>query len=384
MNLVLQYIEGQRNRGSALPMKEHQHHQYHGQYDHEKESSQDGTQVRSHASHANYEKLDLRQAANSAGLEVELQKLKKRIDDIEKTLVGLYMEEIEHPFTKDILDAHLPLKFKIPHIKLYGGEGDPTEHLETYRSWMDVDYQLPLTHFLSVKQEKDESLKDYITCLNKETKIASSAAVRAEGQDIADRTLIRTIFGGPADEEARGIHQPHDDALVISIILANRKVYRVLIDNRSSADILYAAAFDKMKIGREKLKPICTPLISFGGEFFIPLGSLELSVTMKEPPHQVTKMINFSVVEHPRLGRPALNIFQAVTSTYYLMIKFPAERGVKVLRAYQEESRRCYTTTLRGRIDKHENRHIILDPREEKSEQRDSLVEELDTVQLQQ
>ena len=76
------------------------------------------------------------------------------------------------------------------------------------------------------------------------------------------------------DEEARGIddiHQLHDDALVISIILANKKAYRVLIDNGSSTNTLYAAAFDKIEIGREKLKPIRTPLIGFGGEYLIPL-----------------------------------------------------------------------------------------------------------------
>ena len=42
------------------------------------------------------------------------------------------------------------------------------------------------------------------------------------------------------------------------------------------------------------------------------------------------------------------------------------------------------TTVLRGRMDIHENLQIILDLREEKSEQRGSPVEELDIVQLQQ
>ena len=78
------------------------------------------------------------------------------------------------------------------------------------------------------------------------------------------------------------------------------KVYRVMINNRSSVDILYAAAFGKMEIRREKLKPIRTPLIGFRGECLIPLGSIELPVIMEEPPHQVTKMVNFLVVEHRR------------------------------------------------------------------------------------
>ena len=87
------------------------------------------------------------------------------------------------------------------------------------------------------------------------------------------------------EEEGRMIHQPHDDALVISITLANRKVFRVLVDNGSSADILYAAAFNKMNIRNEKLKRICTLLIDFGGECLIPLGNTDLPVTIGEPPH---------------------------------------------------------------------------------------------------
>ena len=48
------------------------------------------------------------------------------------------------------------------------------------------------------------------------------------------------------EKKARGIHQPHDDALVVSIALANKKVFRVLMRNGSSADILYTSTFDKM------------------------------------------------------------------------------------------------------------------------------------------
>lgn len=40
------------------------------------------------------------------------------------------------------------------------------------------------------------------------------------------------------NEKASGIHQPHNDSLVVSIILVNKKVYKVLIENKSSVDIL--------------------------------------------------------------------------------------------------------------------------------------------------
>ncbi|XP_058076399.1 uncharacterized protein LOC131224981 [Magnolia sinica] len=52
------------------------------------------------------------------------------------------------------------------------------------------------------------------------------------------------------EEDARGVHHPHDDALVVAMIIANRKVFRNLVDTGSSADILFVDAFDKMGVGR--------------------------------------------------------------------------------------------------------------------------------------
>lgn len=138
-------------------------------------------------------------------------------------------------------------------------------------------------------------------------------------------------------EKVKGIHQPHDDALVISITLADRKAFTVLVDNRSSTDILYVTTFDKMTIGREKLRLIHTPLIGFGRECLIHLGNIDLLVTIGEQSYQATKMVSFLVLEHPSvfnviLGRLVVNLFQVVTSTYHLMVKFPTKTRIRFLR----------------------------------------------------
>ena len=57
-----------------------------------------------------------------------------------------------------------------------------------------------------------------------------------------------------------GCQHPHDDPLVIRAVVANKTVHRVLVDNGSSADIIFASAFDKMGIGRENLEPVSTHL----------------------------------------------------------------------------------------------------------------------------
>ena len=58
------------------------------------------------------------------------------------------------------------------------------------------------------------------------------------------------------DLDMEGCQHPHDDPLVIKTLVANKTIHRVLIDNGSSADIIFASAFDKMGIGREKLEPV--------------------------------------------------------------------------------------------------------------------------------
>ena len=46
-----------------------------------------------------------------------------------------------------------------------------------------------------------------------------------------------------SEEDARRLHHPHDDALVVSLRVGDYNVHRVLVDNGSSADILYYSAF---------------------------------------------------------------------------------------------------------------------------------------------
>ena len=44
---------------------------------------------------------------------------------------------------------------------------------------------------------------------------------------------------GFSEEDAQLLHHPHDDVLVVSIRVGDYNTYRVLVDNGSSADILY-------------------------------------------------------------------------------------------------------------------------------------------------
>ena len=56
------------------------------------------------------------------------------------------------------------------------------------------------------------------------------------------------------DEDARRVHHPHDDAIVITLVIVDYTTRRVLIDNGSLVDILYYPAFQQMRLEQNQLR----------------------------------------------------------------------------------------------------------------------------------
>ena len=135
------------------------------------------------------------------------------------------------------------------------------------------------------------------------------------------------------DEDAERIHHPHDDAIVITLLIVDYTTRRVLVDIGSSVDILYYPAFQQMRLGRDQLRPVCSPLIGFGGMKVQPVGTITLLVVVGSYPQQITREVNFLVVDcsssyNAIIGRPTLNSWNAITFTYHLSVKFPTEYGI--------------------------------------------------------
>ena len=154
------------------------------------------------------------------------------------------------------------------------------------------------------------------------------------------------------DLDLERCQHPHDNPLVVCAIVANTTVHRVLIDNGSSADIIFASAFDKMGIGRENLEPVNTHLRGFSGKKVLPLGSIQLVLTLGEPPCQATTTARFLIIDAPSaynmlLGRPSLNAIKAIPSAYHMIIKFQTVHGVGMVRGDQRVARECYTASMK-------------------------------------
>ncbi len=165
-----------------------------------------------------------------------------------------------------------------------------------------------------------------------------------------------------SEDDAKGIHQPHDDALIITMTIAGFITRRVLIDNGSSVDIIYLPAYKQMKINKERLRPINIPLVGFTGDKVRPSGVVSLVIEAGTYPKQVRTPVEFLVVDCPSaynviIGRLTLNKLRVVTSTYHLLVRFPTEHGIGEHKKDQATARECYFASL-GSETKHQTMKI--------------------------
>jgi len=153
------------------------------------------------------------------------------------------------------------------------------------------------------------------------------------------------------DKDAESVHHPHDDAIVTSLLIADYTTRRVLTDNGSSVDILYFPAFQQMRLRRDQLLLANLPLVGFGGIKVQPVGTITLPVVVGAYPQQITKEVNFLVVDYSSsynaiIGKPTLNSWKVVTSTYHLFVKFPIDYGVGQVQGDQLATKEFYLAML--------------------------------------
>ena len=80
-----------------------------------------------------------------------------------------------------------------------------------------------------------------------------------------------------SEEDARRVKQPHDDPLVIMVMIKRFNTRRVLVDNRISANIIYLSAFQQLKVDPKRLCPFESPLVSFSEDKVYPKGIVTLT-----------------------------------------------------------------------------------------------------------
>ncbi|XP_072066720.1 uncharacterized protein [Arachis hypogaea] len=124
-------------------------------------------------------------------------------------------------------------------------------------------------------------------------------------------------------EDAIGIALGHDDPVVITIILENANFHRTLVDQESSADILFKAASDRLGNEEKELNAYPNSLFGLGDTPIQPLGYISLHTTFGKEAWSRTLSVDYIVVDvssvyNALLGRTTLNRLAAVVSTPHL------------------------------------------------------------------
>ena len=124
--------------------------------------------------------------------------------------------------------------------------------------------------------------------------------------------------------------------LVTSPVVANIRLYHVLIDGGAALSVISYAAFKKLQIPESKLAPSC-PFFGVGLNLVYPKGTIELPVTYRMEQNFCTENVRFDVAElnlpfNVIIGRPALYRFMAIAHYGYLVMKMPTPTGVLAIR----------------------------------------------------
>ncbi|XP_070035708.1 uncharacterized protein [Nicotiana tomentosiformis] len=141
------------------------------------------------------------------------------------------------------------------------------------------------------------------------------------------------------DANADGLLISHNDALVISLLVHDTNVKRVLIDPGSSVNILLLRVVNKMQAD-DKVVPKARSLSGSDNSSVIMKGKIMLTIFAEK----VIKDTKFQVIDTDMaynmiLGRLWIHNMDVVPSTLHQVIKFPLQWGIRQIREDQQASK---------------------------------------------
>jgi len=152
------------------------------------------------------------------------------------------------------------------------------------------------------------------------------------------------------DANFRTIDSKHDDPIVVTIEVANFVVMKTLIDQGSSADILYWKTFRKMGLSQDVVVSYNEKIVEFSGEREHTRGYIDLYINFGKGNEccKTKAETSYNIL----LGRPSLNRLGTIVSTPHLVMKFLIDsrsrgKGVETLQVDQKTPRECYVASLR-------------------------------------
>ena len=155
----------------------------------------------------------------------------------------------------------------------------------------------------------------------------SVARLSSEGinQEPKKARVEQPLIMGFLDEDKIGTIQPHDDALVITFRIGGYDVKRVMVDQGSTAEIIYPDLYKGLSLRVEDLTPYSSPLVSFEGKVIIPKDQIRLPVQTGSKIVEVDFIVVDAYSPYTAIvARPWLHTLGAVSSTLHQKVKYPS------------------------------------------------------------
>ncbi|XP_070053970.1 uncharacterized protein [Nicotiana tomentosiformis] len=171
----------------------------------------------------------------------------------------------------------------------------------------------------------------------KHTKMSIVREKRSRTQDYAPIEIL--YFN---DDDAEGVMQPHNDALVISVLMNKTQVKRMLIDPGSSANIIRLKVIEQLSL-QDQVVPATLVLNGFNIACETTKGEIIMLINVAG----TIQDMKFHVIEgdmryNALFGRSWIHNMSAVPSTLHQVLKFPTSEGVKTVYGEQPAAKEMF------------------------------------------
>ncbi|XP_010451897.1 PREDICTED: uncharacterized protein LOC104734091 [Camelina sativa] len=193
----------------------------------------------------------------------------------------------------------------------------------------------PPGHISMIIGQTDECT-DSVRALKKRARQICNVQVISEEEALSSDPITFTT------EDAKGIHHPHNNPLVVEVMMGEFDVERVLVDTGSTVNVLFVQTLEKIGVIPKQIKPGARTLTGYDGVAKTSMGDVKLQVQTGG----VTRKTKFVVIDAPPiynaiLASPWIYSMQAIFSTYHLCVKFPTVAGIYTLYGDQKMARTC-------------------------------------------
>ncbi|XP_026417467.1 uncharacterized protein LOC113312950 [Papaver somniferum] len=154
--------------------------------------------------------------------------------------------------------------------------------------------------------------------------------------------------------------QAHGDPLVITLLIEEWGVKRILVDSGSSVEVLFYDIFKRIKLSDDILIPSTYRIYGFNWTITVPKGEVTLRVSDGEG--YLDTLTTFCIVDvvspyEAIIGRPWIAGIKGVAFAYHQRLRFPTYRGVVEVVGNPQAARQCMQLDIQQNEDMRSRMH---------------------------